>query len=60
MEITYLTDKRSLKFDFTTFAHVARHGGLTRWRAVSMGMQNDVAAPSHFFNTPPSPSPSLI
>jgi hypothetical protein len=60
MEITYLADERSLKFDFTTFVHVACHGGLTRWRTVSTAMQKDVAAPVHFFNMPRRARPSLL
>jgi hypothetical protein len=59
MEITYLAVERSLKFDFTTFAYVARHDGMTRWRTVSTGMQKDVIAPGHFFNTSRRACPRL-
>lgn len=64
MEITYIPDERSLNFIFTTFAHVACHGDMTRWRTVSTVRQNVDAVSGHFFNMPraglPSPSPSII
>jgi hypothetical protein len=39
-------------FIFTTFAYVARHGGVTRWGTVSTGRRNVVAAPALFLSLP--------
>ena len=47
MPLTYLPSLKIARLPFATFARLARHGDMTRWRIVSRAQQNDLPAPGY-------------
>jgi len=47
MALTDLPSLKIVRLRFATFARLARHGDVTRWRIVSRAQQNDLPAPGY-------------
>jgi len=47
MALTYLASLKIVRLRIATFARLARHGDMTRWRIVSRAQQNDLPAPGY-------------